>query len=67
MLAREALTSGLRSRFVHRGAYKIACAEVESTKQKCSVSWWSGPNDYWGTVTIYYLLEAGRQAGVTSA
>jgi secreted trypsin-like serine protease len=61
MLAREALTSGLRSRFVHRGAYKIACAEVESTKQKCSVSWWSGPNDYWGTVTIYYLLEAGRQ------
>ena len=59
-LAREALTGALRSQFVHRGAYKIACSEVESTKQRCSVSWWSGPNDYWGTITIYYLLEAGK-------
>jgi hypothetical protein len=59
-LTREALIGALRNQFVHRGAYKIACSEIESTKQKCSVSWWSGPSDYWGTITISYLVEAGK-------
>jgi secreted trypsin-like serine protease len=59
-LTREALTDGLGSPFMHRRAYRVSCAEVESTKQKCSVGWWSGANDYWGSATIYYLLEGGK-------
>jgi secreted trypsin-like serine protease len=59
-LTREALTDVLRSQFVHRRAYKASCRPTESTKQKCSVSWWKGPNDYWGNMTIYYLFENGK-------
>lgn len=59
-LTREALTDGLGSPFVHRRNYQLSCTEVDSTKQKCSVGWWSGANDYWGSVTIYYVLEGGK-------
>jgi hypothetical protein len=47
-------------RFTRRRAYRLSCRAVEATKQKCGVSWSYGPNDYYGSVTIYYTFEAGR-------
>jgi secreted trypsin-like serine protease len=58
--ARQALTEGLKSRYTGRRAYKATCREIDASKRKCSVSWWNGPNDYWGTVTISYSFQAGE-------
>jgi secreted trypsin-like serine protease len=55
---RQALREGMGGHFnLHRKAYRVACAEVEATKQNCAVSWIGGASNYWGHVTIYYDFE----------
>lgn len=39
---------------------RVRCWRVEREKVKCGVSWFQGLNDYWGTITIYYLR--GRES-----
>lgn len=56
----ESLSEGMPSRFRGRRGYRNSCKEVNKTKQKCFATWYQGETDYWGYVTIYYLLEAGK-------
>jgi hypothetical protein len=42
--------------FHHRYGYKASCSRRSATRISCYVTFWSGPNDYWGTVTAYYLF-----------
>jgi secreted trypsin-like serine protease len=42
--------------FQHHMAYRTSCTRKSAVRISCSVSFWSGPRDYWGTVTVYYLF-----------
>jgi secreted trypsin-like serine protease len=45
------------SRFrVHNG-YQSSCQSTSATTAICTVRWFSGPDDYWGTVTIFEEFE----------
>jgi hypothetical protein len=46
--------------FHHRHGYKASCTQRSAVRVSCNVRFSSGPNDYWGTVTVYYLFGAGR-------
>ncbi|MBS1845047.1 MAG: trypsin-like serine protease [Actinobacteria bacterium] len=58
--ATRALQAGLGWRFGGRVDYRVTCTAASSPKQKCSVSWARGGRYYWGTVTVFYLLEGGK-------
>jgi secreted trypsin-like serine protease len=60
LYARQGLAEGLGSRFSRRRQYRATCEEVNSSKQRCGVQWTSGPNDYYGYITIYYAFSEGR-------
>lgn len=36
---------------------RLDCQRVEREKFKCGITWWFGPNDYFGTVTVYYAIR----------
>lgn len=46
----------LRRTFSHAHAYRTSCYRDSSVKVGCGISFWSGANDYGGTVTIHYLF-----------
>jgi secreted trypsin-like serine protease len=58
--ARKGLTENFRARFKHGHEYRARCHRVKSTKQRCGVTWTSGPNDYRGTITVYYAFSSGE-------
>lgn len=58
-LVARSLSEDLRSRWRKGRAKRIGCERIEREKVKCGVNWWQGPNDYWGTVTVYFLQERG--------
>lgn len=59
-LGRRGLTEDFRAKFKHRHEYRVSCKRIETAKQRCSVSWYDGPNDYYGSITVYYLRENGE-------
>ncbi|HEX2392083.1 MAG TPA: serine protease [Solirubrobacterales bacterium] len=62
--ARGFVVRGLREDFGHRfsgGAEKrAACVRLARTRVKCQVEWFQGGNDYFGTITVFYVL--GRES-----
>jgi V8-like Glu-specific endopeptidase len=53
------LSEHFRYRY-RRGTYKrIGCERVEATKVKCGLTWYQGGNDYYGTITVYFLQYQG--------
>lgn len=54
---RRALREELGFRFKYRRQYRVNCRRLKAPRQRCSVSWWTGPNDYWGSVTVFYTVE----------
>jgi hypothetical protein len=52
-LTRQTLTGVFGRRFRHGHQYKAQCARVSTTRFKCAVQWWYGPNVYWGNVTVH--------------
>jgi hypothetical protein len=46
--------------FHHRHGYRASCTPRSDVRISCNVRFSSGPTDYWGTVTVYYLFGAGR-------
>ena len=56
-LAFVALREDFRRRFKAGRQKRIRCSRVEREKVKCSVSWWQGPNDYYGTITVYLTVS----------
>lgn len=56
----RALQEGLGGRFRGHRAYRISCRSLSKTMRKCGVSFYVGDRDYWGNVTIYYLIYNGE-------
>ena len=54
----RALTEVFGTRFKHRRGSTMACEPITASKQKCGLHWSHGPNDYYGLVTVYYLLAS---------
>ena len=52
-LVGRTLREDLGGRFRRGWGKRASCVRVAREKVKCGVSWFQGPNDYWGTVTIY--------------
>lgn len=52
---------GLEEDFGHRfrrgSGKRIRCKRIEREKVKCGISWYQGPNDYYGTITVYYVYS----------
>jgi Trypsin len=59
-LVRRGLTEDFRAKFKRRHEYRVRCKRIEAAKQRCGVSWYYGPNDYWGSITVYYFIENGE-------
>jgi secreted trypsin-like serine protease len=59
--ARRYMAQGLGADFRHhyrRGVGKrTGCERVERERVKCGVSWYQGGDDYYGTITVYYLVN----------
>jgi hypothetical protein len=55
---RQTLVHAFGRRYRRGHAIKLSCARVSSTRMRCGFSFWSGHNDYWGNVTVYYHTGA---------
>ncbi len=62
--ARADVRSTLRGVFhrtmLHGHAYRTACTRTTATRVTCQFSFWSGPSDYYGSVTVYYDRASGN-------
>ncbi|MBK5219878.1 MAG: serine protease [Thermoleophilia bacterium] len=58
-MSAAALQDGFRSHFQRASQKRIRCARVAKAKVKCGVTWYQGGNDYYGTITSYYVLDHG--------
>jgi Trypsin len=54
---RQTVVGALGPRAKPAHSYTAKCARLSSTRFSCTIQFWHGPNDYYGTVTVY-LLEA---------
>jgi trypsin len=55
---RLTLAGGLGRAFKHGSQYTARCTRESSTRFKCAVTFSSPPNDYYGSVTVYYVSGA---------
>jgi secreted trypsin-like serine protease len=44
-------------RFLHGQEQTIRCARQGKAKLKCGVTWWQGPDDYFGRVNVFYAIR----------
>jgi hypothetical protein len=58
--ARQTLAGVFGATFKRAHQYTVHCARRSSSRFRCKVSWWYGPNDYDGQVTVYYLFGSGN-------
>jgi trypsin len=49
------LAGGVGRVFKRGSQYTVRCSRESSTRFKCAVTFSSGPNDYYGNVTVYYV------------
>jgi trypsin len=42
------------ARLPHEHTLKQSCARLSDIRVQCAFTFWSGPNDYWGSVAVYY-------------
>jgi hypothetical protein len=54
--ARLTVAGVLPRAFQHHHAYDTSCTRKSAIRIRCDVGFWSDPNDYWGTVTVYYVF-----------
>jgi hypothetical protein len=40
--------------------YVVKCSRISSIRFSCGVGYWSGPNDYYGRVVVFYELISGK-------
>lgn len=57
--ARQTLAGALRKAFSRAHSYKPSCSRISSTRFSCAFTFSSGPNLYYGTVTVYYTNGSG--------
>jgi hypothetical protein len=56
---RAVLAGVLGKAFDHGRGYRPSCSRVSSIRFACSFTFWNGPNDYSGNVTVSYVGGAG--------
>jgi Trypsin len=56
-LAGVAFAEDFRQQFIEASEKRIACRRVDREKVKCGVAWFQGGDDYFGTVTIFYVVR----------
>lgn len=52
---------GQRAKPAH--SYTAKCSRKSSTRFSCAVQFWHGPNDYYGSITVYLLETSGGLVG----
>lgn len=57
LLARKSLGEDFRSHYRRGFARRIGCSRVERERVRCDVGWSQGGNLYYGTITVYYLID----------
>ncbi|MBS1887304.1 MAG: serine protease [Actinobacteria bacterium] len=43
--------------FLHGQEKQIRCTRLSNSKLKCGVTWFQGPNDYFGQITVFYAIR----------
>jgi secreted trypsin-like serine protease len=56
-LAAVAVAEDFRSKFTRSSEKRISCRRLGKPRVKCTVGWYQGGNDYYGTVTIFYAIR----------
>jgi Trypsin len=56
---RTTLRDAFPRTFPRRYQYEVTCDRSSTLRFSCYFSYYSGPNDYWGTVTVYYVGMSG--------
>jgi secreted trypsin-like serine protease len=56
-LAGIVLRQDFRRRYLFGNEKRFFCSRKNRSKVKCRVSWWLGPNDYWGAITIFLAFD----------
>jgi trypsin len=64
---RETVAGALGHRANPEHNYKARCSRSSASHIRCAVSFWNGPNDYYGTVTVYYVFGAFDQVRWTDS
>jgi trypsin len=52
-----AMVEAFGSRFEHGAEQRIKCRRLAKARAKCGVTWFQGPNDYFGDVTAFYAIR----------
>ena len=61
---RQTLAGALSWRFKPPHGYTARCRRTSSTRFTCGIQFWHGPNDYYGSVTVYYVPSTLDGGGV---
>ena len=61
---RETVVGALGGRARPAHEYTAKCVRVSSTRIVCGVQFWNGPNDYYGSATVYYVHSTLSDDGV---
>ncbi|HET7443720.1 MAG TPA: serine protease [Solirubrobacterales bacterium] len=56
-LAAIAFAEDFRNKFTKSSEKRISCRRLGKPRVKCTVGWYQGGNDYYGTVTIFYAIR----------
>jgi hypothetical protein len=57
LLAKLVLREEFHGRYGAGREKRMSCWRIDREKVKCGVSWWLGPNDYWGGITVYLAFS----------
>jgi secreted trypsin-like serine protease len=52
-----ALEEAFGSKFAHGQEKTIKCERLAKARLKCGVTWFQGPNDYFGKITVFYAIR----------
>lgn len=56
-LSALALEEAFGPKFLHAQEPRIHCVRQGKARLKCAVTWFQGPNDYFGTTTAFYAIR----------
>ncbi len=52
-----AMEEAFGSAFVHGQEKTVKCERLAKARMKCGVTWFQGPNDYFGKVTVFFAIR----------
>jgi secreted trypsin-like serine protease len=52
-----AMEEAFGPKFIHGQEKAIKCERLAKARVKCGVTWFQGPNDYFGKVTVFYSIR----------